>query len=503
MSLPPEAVDVTLFWFDLIDPAFRASPFPLLEEEARAFAQAASEAGRAAANATVERLIRARNVALAWQSRERAAVLWRRLRLCRSAERRLSIEATDEYRSWALVECAGEASVDAAADDADRARELAELALFIAERVPGSRPGARGCGATRGPSSATPAAWPVTSGRAPRRPSPAPARSGRTAPPPTPASSTPAGRSTSRRLYGEPSAGGRRRSISSREPGRRALHRSGRAGSSSSAPSPTSRWATAIRALEALEQAEPLVDGRASPASSSCSTSIAPSTSATWGATTRPLPEIAAARALALELRNDLDLLRVTWLEARAGAGRGLREEAARGPPPGPRRALPSAADVLRRGARHSRDRLLLLDSGRAAEVGELAREMTPIFVEPRRPPRGPRRPPALLAGRRARGGDGRARPPPPPVPRARPARSRLASALGRPSPVTTGSQSALLNRPASRAGSAQPSGIDGAAFGSASGSRRQCRSERCSARRHTALPSGSIRATLLSPNAR
>src|SRR5262249_20367182 len=48
------------------------------------------------------------------------------------------VESAEGYRSWGVVVHACEASVSAAADKASKALELAELARFIAERVPGS-----------------------------------------------------------------------------------------------------------------------------------------------------------------------------------------------------------------------------------------------------------------------------------------------------------------------------------------------------------------------------
>ena len=45
--------------------------------------------------------------------------------------------AVPELLSWADCELLADKSEEAAADDADRALELAELALWVAERVPG------------------------------------------------------------------------------------------------------------------------------------------------------------------------------------------------------------------------------------------------------------------------------------------------------------------------------------------------------------------------------
>lgn len=68
--------------------------------------------------------------------RERAPALWRMLKRHPPAERRRLAESTRELRSWALCELICAESIKAAADNADRAVELAELALLIAELTP-------------------------------------------------------------------------------------------------------------------------------------------------------------------------------------------------------------------------------------------------------------------------------------------------------------------------------------------------------------------------------
>lgn len=71
------------------------------------------------------------------QDRELAAPLWARLERRTAAERRLLVEEGEEYRSWALCERAAAESAAMVSDDPGQALELAELALFIAERSPG------------------------------------------------------------------------------------------------------------------------------------------------------------------------------------------------------------------------------------------------------------------------------------------------------------------------------------------------------------------------------
>ena len=69
--------------------------------------------------------------------REQARVLWQRMQKRTPAERRSLVEEDPEFRSWALCELICKESIKAAADNADRARELADLALLIADLAPG------------------------------------------------------------------------------------------------------------------------------------------------------------------------------------------------------------------------------------------------------------------------------------------------------------------------------------------------------------------------------
>jgi transcriptional regulator with XRE-family HTH domain len=79
----------------------------------------------------------ARNARPDAQDRAEAAGLWARLEGCTAAERRVLVEEVEEYWSWALCERVAAESVKAAPNHPEQALELAELALRIAERVPG------------------------------------------------------------------------------------------------------------------------------------------------------------------------------------------------------------------------------------------------------------------------------------------------------------------------------------------------------------------------------
>lgn len=73
-------------------------------------------------------------------ARERASVLWERLKRLSPEQRRRQVEASPELHQWALAELLCEESIKAAADSADRALELASLALRVAELLPGEDP---------------------------------------------------------------------------------------------------------------------------------------------------------------------------------------------------------------------------------------------------------------------------------------------------------------------------------------------------------------------------
>ena len=66
-----------------------------------------------------------------------AEELWAELEAASPADRRLLLDETREFRTWPVCELACAASRKAAPDSAERALELAELAVEIADRLPG------------------------------------------------------------------------------------------------------------------------------------------------------------------------------------------------------------------------------------------------------------------------------------------------------------------------------------------------------------------------------
>jgi tetratricopeptide (TPR) repeat protein len=75
----------------------------------------------------------------ALHARQRAGFLWDRLKRRTPAERRALVQKGLKYRTWALCERVAAESIRKAPNHPKEALELAELALLIAERLPGER----------------------------------------------------------------------------------------------------------------------------------------------------------------------------------------------------------------------------------------------------------------------------------------------------------------------------------------------------------------------------
>jgi hypothetical protein len=135
---PELAVEALVFAHEMIfpeRPEEPASPTALSAEERGSALRAASAGGLAAAEAIYTDQIRKRKAEKAEAARREAEALWARLQALAPEHRRDLIAALPEFRSVALAARVCEASERAAAAKAGKARELAELALFIAERV--------------------------------------------------------------------------------------------------------------------------------------------------------------------------------------------------------------------------------------------------------------------------------------------------------------------------------------------------------------------------------
>jgi tetratricopeptide (TPR) repeat protein len=146
LGQPSEAVDVLLFAHDLIFPEpldEPASPVALSPEERRVIDRAAMAAGWMAGHVTAGEvrgeLIRRRKQEKVEAAKQEAAELYQGLMVATREDRVALVEAFPEYWNWALAVRVCEQSVKRAAHRAEEALELAHLALSIAERVPGEQ----------------------------------------------------------------------------------------------------------------------------------------------------------------------------------------------------------------------------------------------------------------------------------------------------------------------------------------------------------------------------
>ncbi len=136
----PEDVDVVLFALGLMEPA-AAAPASFLDPcpaERRIIDRAAARAARDTAAAFRASLIREVREEKARQAREAAGGLWSHLKRSSPADRRALVAETREYQDPFLCERICEESAKAAASSASVALELAELALHVARHTPGS-----------------------------------------------------------------------------------------------------------------------------------------------------------------------------------------------------------------------------------------------------------------------------------------------------------------------------------------------------------------------------
>ncbi|HTG36261.1 MAG TPA: helix-turn-helix transcriptional regulator [Thermoanaerobaculia bacterium] len=141
MGYPPEAVDALLFFGGLIraePPEEPSSPVALTGEERRAVDRAVLAAARSVVDELREELVREKRKQKAEAVRREARELWDRMKAGTRQERRELVTVFPEFRSWALAERICHESEQAAAHKVEMALELSNLALFIAERSSGA-----------------------------------------------------------------------------------------------------------------------------------------------------------------------------------------------------------------------------------------------------------------------------------------------------------------------------------------------------------------------------
>ncbi len=139
LDYPREAVDALIAHHAWISGEAQEddSPLALTPRESRRIDRAALAAGTAVAGGVHSYLVQKKKRGKAKAARQRAGELWDRLKPLSSPKRRERVAGSPGFLSWALVERVCEESVRAAADDPRKSLDLADLALFIADRVEG------------------------------------------------------------------------------------------------------------------------------------------------------------------------------------------------------------------------------------------------------------------------------------------------------------------------------------------------------------------------------
>jgi len=141
MAVPPERIDATLSCLAGNRAASRApaEPGDVFAANRRRSEAVSLRFGRLAEEFSRGALQLLSGEGEALHGRQDAELLWRRLKAKGRtlAQRRVLVEDVRKFRHWALVERVCAESIEKAANHPREARELAELALYIAERVPG------------------------------------------------------------------------------------------------------------------------------------------------------------------------------------------------------------------------------------------------------------------------------------------------------------------------------------------------------------------------------
>jgi|HubBroStandDraft_3_1064219.scaffolds.fasta_scaffold22438_3 transcriptional regulator with XRE-family HTH domain len=139
MGYGPEEVEVEVLLRRALDPpgSEPRSPVEVSAAEERSARRLGLRIGLAVAERTAARLMRDGAAQRADRERQRAAELWTELAAMTPAERRLKIERFPEAQTWAVAERLCAESERAAADVAERAGELAALALRVAQLAAG------------------------------------------------------------------------------------------------------------------------------------------------------------------------------------------------------------------------------------------------------------------------------------------------------------------------------------------------------------------------------
>ncbi len=141
LGLPPDTIDTTLAHLAAIR-AMTREPRDSPEspsEAARQVEAISVRMGSAVRDFSRTLLSRLTIEGEALRARQRAGLLWDRLLRRTPAERRLLVQKGRKYRTWALCERVAAESIRKAPNHPREALELAELALLMAELLPGER----------------------------------------------------------------------------------------------------------------------------------------------------------------------------------------------------------------------------------------------------------------------------------------------------------------------------------------------------------------------------
>jgi transcriptional regulator with XRE-family HTH domain len=141
LGFPPVAVDALLSlhgWLEPLRPAEPASPVDLTPEERRSLERTSLAATVAFMDEVRKELTRKKRERKAGAARRKARELWLRLKAAPRQDQRDLVTVLPAFQDWALAVHVCEASVRAAAHKPEDALHLADLAVLIAARSPGA-----------------------------------------------------------------------------------------------------------------------------------------------------------------------------------------------------------------------------------------------------------------------------------------------------------------------------------------------------------------------------